>query len=340
MPLAPGAMFRVIWIKSLRGCHDQAVQCGPTLFPVTLVREIQGGATDASTPLSELLRKAKILAVRLGNLRLEEWVDKELNGYPTSDPLPPYRRVGPNRVLGHFAGPFGSGLRNGEIPSALIESEDEENLFNHRFLEGVAHYESILADRAEDADLLVHWPGNALLKYANRIYDGLTLMSAMQQLSPASIAGLLDGVRNRLLELALEVERENPDAGEAPIGSQPVAPAQVERIVQNVLVYGGQNTIAAGQVTQQVQQITTGSTWDEMRRALEEIGVPADDIAQLRVALECDGEATVAGELGPAAQGWIGRIASRVATGALHLAQGVTVEVLTQVVLRTLGQRG
>jgi hypothetical protein len=59
---------------------------------VTLVREIHVGATDNATPLSDLLRKAKILAVRLGNRRLEEWVDRELNGYSTSDPLPPYRR--------------------------------------------------------------------------------------------------------------------------------------------------------------------------------------------------------------------------------------------------------
>ena len=306
---------------------------------MTLVREIQVGATDNATPLSDLLRKAKILAVRLGNRRLEEWVDRELNGYSTSDPLPPYRRAGPNRVLGHFAGPFGSGLQNGEIPSAIVDSDDRQNLFHHRFLEGVAHYEAILADRSEDGQLLVYWPGNALLKYANRIYEGLTTMSAMQQLSPATIAGLLDGVRNRLLELALEVERENPDAGEAPIGSEPVPPAQLDRIVQNVLVYGGQNTIAAGQVTQHVQQITTGSAWEEIRRDLEGVGVPADDVAQLRDALESDGEATAAGELGPATQGWIGRIAGRVAAGALELAQGVSVEVLTQVILRALGQR-
>jgi hypothetical protein len=266
-------------------------------------------------------------------------VDKELNGYSTSDPLPPYRRAGPNRVVGDFAGAFGSGLRNAEIPSAIIESEDRENLFHHRFLQGVAHYEAIIADRSKDGELRVHWPGNALLKYATRVYEGMTAMSAMQQLSPAIITGLLDGVRNRLLELALEVERENPDAGEAPIGSQPVPPAQVERIVQNVLVYGGQNTIAGGQVSQQVQQITTGPGWDDIRRELEAAGVPTADVADLRDALDSDDEATAAGELGPATQSWIGRIAGKIATGALELGRDVSVEALTQVILRALGQR-
>jgi hypothetical protein len=307
---------------------------------VSLVAEIQAGATDSSTPLSNLLRKAKVLATRLDDRRLEEWVDKELNGYATSDSHPPYRRVGPNRVAADFSGPYGSGLRNGEIPSAIIDRGDRETLFHHTFLHGVAHYEAILAERSEDGQLFVHWPGNALLKYQNKVYEGLTLMRAMQQLSPASLAGLLDGVRNRLLELALQVERENPDAGEAPIGSQPVAAARVERIVQNVLVYGGQNTIAAGEVTQHVQQITTGAAWDAIRQELEGVGIPSYEIEGLRYALEVDGEATAAGDLGPVTQGWIGRIAGKVASGALELAQGVSVEVVTQVILRALGHAG
>ena len=84
------------WPCSATGLPD-------SVLSVSLLREIQVGAADGSVPLSDLLRKTKILAARLNNARLADWVENELNGYAASDDLPPYRRVGPNRVIGDFS---------------------------------------------------------------------------------------------------------------------------------------------------------------------------------------------------------------------------------------------
>jgi hypothetical protein len=299
---------------------------------VSLLREIQRGAADASVPLSDLLRKTKILAARLDNTRLADWVEKELNGYAVTDDLPPYRRVGPTRVIGDFSGFAGSGLRNAEIPSALVEADDRERLFYHRFIEGIAHYETLLGTASEGATFAVPWPGNALIKYGDRVYEGMSMMGAHQQLTNAAIAGMLDTVRNRLLDLALELERENPDAGDAPIGTQPVPQAKVDQIVQQIVIQGGTNTIGAGPVSQVIANITAGPAWEELREQLLRAGLGADEVRDLEQALDADAAEVERGEIGPVTRGWLRRAADH----AGEIGSNVSTEVLTGLILKLL----
>jgi len=65
-----------------------------------------------------------LLAARLDHNELREWVERELNGYPSADVLPPYRRGGEVPVLADFAGPYGSERRNERLPPlAVLPSE-------------------------------------------------------------------------------------------------------------------------------------------------------------------------------------------------------------------------
>jgi len=51
----------------------------------SLVEELQRDALNANAKVSDLLRKAKAIAVKLELPELEEWVEHELNGYPEGD---------------------------------------------------------------------------------------------------------------------------------------------------------------------------------------------------------------------------------------------------------------
>jgi hypothetical protein len=311
------------------------VTAGPRAMfprPMSLLRDIQDGAADGSVPLSDLLRKTKILSARLDSAQLANWVEKELNGYAASDDLPVYRRVGPNRVIADFSGFAGSGLRNGEIPSALIDEDDHESLFHHRFIEGVAHYEALLRNASEGATFGVHWTGNALIKYSGRIYEDMNLMRAQQQLSEGAIAGMLDTIRNRLLDLALELERENPDAGEAAIGTEPVPQAKVNRIVQQIVVQGGQNTFGTGPIIQHITNITAGPAWDEVREELLRLGFRQPEIAELQDALHEDAGNAPVGEIGPVTRSWVSRAAAR----AREIGTDVSAEVIGGIILKLL----
>ena len=97
---------------------------------MSLLREIQNAAIESETNLADLLRKCKVLAARLGNAEFETWVDNELNGYKPDDDLPQYRILEGVHSKGNFAGPFGSSLRNADIPPMTIPGDFRELVSN------------------------------------------------------------------------------------------------------------------------------------------------------------------------------------------------------------------
>ena len=63
-----------------------------------LLDEIRSDLVNASTDLSNTLRKAKILASAIGVPEFRQWVDFELGGYTDRDKVPSYRRFPANQL--------------------------------------------------------------------------------------------------------------------------------------------------------------------------------------------------------------------------------------------------
>ena len=122
--------------------------------------ELVDGASSESAAVSTLLRKVKVLASRLGNLALEEWVDHELTGYPPSAELPTYRGPFGAEVVGHFGGPAGSGLSNAPIPPSSFPHELRDGyLFKLEFRQPVAELERL---SLATVSLRSDWPADAI----------------------------------------------------------------------------------------------------------------------------------------------------------------------------------
>jgi AbiTii len=59
----------------------------------SLIEQLQAEALDSRVAVADLLRKAKVVAEKLGVREFAEWVDRELNGYSQDDEFPTYRRL-------------------------------------------------------------------------------------------------------------------------------------------------------------------------------------------------------------------------------------------------------
>lgn len=174
------------------------------------------------------------------------------------------------------------------------------------------------------------------------IFEGYTTVSAKRIVPVGYLRGILGTIRNRILMFALEIEGENPDAGEAPIGSDPIAQPVVTQHF-NTTILGGTNTLAiAGRDVQQtITNIAVGD-WDSLQEALRVVGLEDRDIGDLKAALDADtsdGETPLT-EIGEKTQGWLGKIMTKVRTGSLVLASGLTVEVLVDLIMKYLGLTG
>ena len=211
---------------------------------MSLLREIQTDVIDSKSDVASLLRKCKVLAARLSSAKFGAWLDNELSGYKSNDDLPDYRilRV-PSK--GNFLGPFGAQLRNAEIPMSCIPKKHQENI-SHSYLHiPVASIEALI-EKSDEGSIQERWNRDFVLSVSEKIYENMNCMEAWKELPVSSLIAILDEIRNRVLNFVLEIEAENPDAGEAEINSSPVPQGTVNQIF---------NTHISGTV----QNLTTGS---------------------------------------------------------------------------------
>src|SRR5437016_14497886 len=59
----------------------------------SIVIELQHDALDSKTSITDLLRKALVVARKLNLSDFESWINAELNGWPNYDDIPTYREV-------------------------------------------------------------------------------------------------------------------------------------------------------------------------------------------------------------------------------------------------------
>lgn len=203
--------------------------------PMALLTEIIDAASSDTLSVATLLRKMKVLAARTGTGQLAEWVDHELMGYPDATSLPRYRGPFTPPVFGHFIGSFNQEAKGVPIaPVTFPEDQRDGPLFKVWLLGSLAEIEEMAT---KEVTRMV-WPSDALRYYNWGIGDGtilgtvqedMVLMEAVRPLPRQIFVGVIDAVRNRTLDLALELEASAPRAGE------PGATAEMREAAQKVV---------------------------------------------------------------------------------------------------------
>ena len=295
---------------------------------MSLLRDLQNAAASDDVPVATLLRKARILAARLAYTPLERWVARELDGYGSKDELPDYRRLRHLDVKANFSGPFGSAMQNANVPPACIDAAYRDMLFSADNRQGIAAVDDLL--RSDSGSFSVPWPADAVVRYAESVYEDMAMMDARKIIPRGSVVGIADGVRNRLLSFALELEQIAPEAGEPDaVAANPPA-SQVTQIFNNT-IYGGQAVIAGQTVEGTTLSMGMPVSWHALRVRLSELGVPEEDLGELAEAITHDDG------VGVETQSWLGRLAQKAGSRAITLTTGVTTEVIALEIAKALG---
>src|SRR5258708_6045324 len=171
-----------------------------------LLDDIINLAIDGKQPLPDILRKCLLLGHELKNDRLKQWANQELNGYKSKEDTPDYRHL-QAIAKGHFFGSYGGELKNYPIPPASLEEKHRHWAREVYLMQGVSAYEDIL--RASDgATIAFPLPGDILLSYQQQFLHAHGLISAWLVVSKNAFVEVLDTVRNRTLNIALQIKDE------------------------------------------------------------------------------------------------------------------------------------
>ncbi|TFC48922.1 hypothetical protein [Cryobacterium shii] len=301
---------------------------------MTLLNQIIDGASDGCTATSDLLRKIQVLAHRLDSVELKNWVSHELNGYPVEGvvPLPLYRGPLSSPVRGTYAGPGGARLVH-VISEQGVPEGAVEVLFRASLTQPLAELERLAS---QDDDAGVEWSPRAIGHW-NKWEDEelvpsfpwMNLFSAVKVLPRSVVLGVIDSIRNKALELALELQAEFPSAGTE--GGPTVADLEVANTVWTVtnIIYGNGNSIGHGEGFNQSVRVGAGDL-PAFVAAVTELGLGIKDVEELAE--------IVSSVASPERVSRLRQFGERIADGAVALTGNVAANVVATQLLQAARQ--
>lgn len=182
---------------------------------MSLLRQIQNATIDPKYQLADILRMCKILAARLDHKAFNEWIDRELNGYfKDRDNIPNYRILENLQHRGNFSN-YGYEFKNHPMPlSALPESARQVLAKRHIWFTVSSLENSVIQSNMRALDHnVIPWEADTVIRL--EFGGGTTCSDAWTVIPISAIVSIIDTIKNRILDFVIEIEAENPNAGDA-----------------------------------------------------------------------------------------------------------------------------
>jgi hypothetical protein len=308
-----------------------------------LISDIINNLIDSDKTVYVTLLKTKVLATKIENDALLNWVNYELNGYPTDDLLPEYRR----NVIGNIIGVYFVGstkYTNQPIPTSGFKERFGIDLINTTFRQSISALEQLTS--GHDSSVL-EIPFSAetcgLLEENWKMLDvqnpySLNIINSKKHVSTVSIKDITFKVRNRLLEFMLEIDKQYGNLTE--IKDLTNKNKEITQIMAKTII----NTTGDGYL------INTGndndikatinidkSNKEHLEIFLREKGVPQEEIKELTQIIDSDDHNLPAKCFGTKTRSWIQKMMGKSLDGTWNIAIGAAGELLASAIGHYLG---
>jgi hypothetical protein len=236
---------------------------------VSLLREIQKDIATPGCDLPSILLNCKILAARLGSDEFVQWLEWELNGYPESQPIPYYRRLS-TQYFASFSDAAGN-YTEPPVPFDFFPEKYRESYLHTEFHDGIA---KVWSFARSNNGAVIHRP-ELIPLLQGKLNPGMRCQRAWCLIAATEFRQVISSVKSSLLDFVLEIEAANPDAGEAPLNSNPVPQEKLPSLVN--VFHGPVGNVA--QLSQDVRQTTTmGVQPEDLSRLIAELTSHLDEL--------------------------------------------------------------
>lgn len=293
-----------------------------------LLEDIQSDILNDDIPLATVLRKALVLASKLGSNRLRDWASYELNGYPNDAELPSYRVIQCESRC-DLSGMFQSFIKNAPVPITLLPEWLQEWATEVKFPQSISALEDTVT-RSEGGTLTLQWPPEyfGLVKGLN---PDFVVFHVWKVVSASAVASAIDSVRTNLLNFVLELE--NLD-GSSDIPSLGVRQKEVVESKITNHIYGNNNVVASGHnVSQHIQAdgIRVGDL-EQLLKLFRDLAMPSELLEELKKAIADDKERADKAEIGNSVTAWMGKALAFATKGAWNIGVGAAGSMLAKAI--------
>ncbi|NLP59500.1 hypothetical protein [Lutibacter sp. B1] len=248
-----------------------------------LINDIINELVDTDKSINSPLLKTKVLASRLQNKELLDWVTNELKGYENDEDLPKYRIY-----QGNLTGTYINGTmqyNNQPIPTIGMNEGLIKLINSVNFNQSVSSLENLIIEN-KSGTLERTFPA----ELTGLIQDNwrkmgnpyLQLINSKVSIGSSAITEVLSAVRNSLLDFMLKIDAQFGNITE--IEELKTKREEISTIMSQTIIHtsGDGNVVNTGEKTKIDATITiTKGNKQELEKHLKDIGISDKDSAEL-----------------------------------------------------------
>jgi nitrogen regulatory protein PII len=298
--------------------------------------------TENDKSITTSLLKIKVLASRLKNYNLYNWINKELSGYQTKEELPKYRISGCN-LIGDFQN-RGFLVQKQTLATFGLPDFEKEFVSNIEFYQSISVLESYLKTKGTKSlkyPVPTEMLGDLSANYHKMGNHDLTIINAHKEVGIGAVEQILAEVRNFALDMILKLEAEfgyQIDLEELIQKKQ-----QVNNTIQNIMNQtnitnnGDGNVVNTGNDSNLNIDITVKKNdFDSVREQLLENNIEEIDIDSLKevISENPDFDKKV---FGPKVNNWIQKMTGKALAGTWNIGIGASAGILVEIIKKYYG---
>ena len=224
--------------------------------------ELQKEVTQPDCDIVSVLRRAQLLASKLGLKDFNQWIVNELNGYSTQNDAPEYRTV-PGQLKAFDP-------HNGWIPVMLNEPELEDIICHPKMINSISEIVSLCNNN--NSKIIIPIPSEAQTTINEMCNNPFPMQMALH-VSKTATADIIERVKNTLIDWTLELEKKGILGENMSFSEQ--GKENAKSIPQQVNNYYGATNVINGSIEK--LQANAGNTinaffdYDIAKNAVDEI---------------------------------------------------------------------
>lgn len=292
-----------------------------------IVLQLQELASDGSHDISDLLRKALLVATKLQLDDFKDWIRSELDGYKDAEKIPEYRVIyGDLRAQNPY---------RGLIPFTIGNSELSEAARKIHIHESVASIQQLTDSTQEGAICYAFSPEQeaALM----RMQSGYVQLRPIKVVGRNQLQAILQAVRTRILEWSLSLESAGILGHGFSFSDKERSAAMSNKTFQIQNFQGVLGDVSGGVVSQTNTITVVSGNFDSLANYLRQQGVPDAEIRVLEGAVQEDPEPSKSNALGPKVSAWIGRMVALAASGGWDVSVATAGTLLAAAIAKFYG---
>lgn len=293
----------------------------------SIVLELQSLATDRSNDITDLLRKALLVASKLKLEEFKTWINHELHGYKGSD-VPDYRKTSSEIKLKN---PY-----HGLIPVVISDQRIANILTNVEIKDAIESLDNLLKAKSTGGFLTLPL-SHSQQAFLMEMQDEYAQLPAVRIIGRNQVAAIVDAVRTTILEWALQLESEGI-VGDGISFSETERNKAMSSSTVNIKNFQGVlGNVSDSNVNQNLNITINKNDFDSLSKYLSKEGISPSDIEELQIAINEDSPPTKSGTFGNKVSEWVGKMIGKASNGSWAISIGAAGNLLATAISKYYG---